>query len=184
MNIQVEGANRNGGLPILSDQNQDQQPPNQNQEQMVVELIANQNEPMVDQNEESQAAAAADPNQAQIIVQDHRPEQAADQDQVLQEAANDGADQQQDPEKARVLPYGVVTIHSDQSNTIDNNYAEVRNEEDENIQDITYDRVNDNTEVTENGYSTVVRDKPTQQQPQRDRMYESVDEAFDRGKNR
>lgn len=182
VNIQVEGANRNGGLPILSDQNQDQQPPNQNQEQMVVELIANQNEPIVDQNEESQAAAA-DPNQAQIIVQDHRPEQAADQDQVLQEAANDGADQQQDPEKARVLPYGVVTIHSDQSNTIDNNYAEVRNEEDENIQDITYDRVNDNTEVTENGYSTVVRDKPTQQQPQRDRMYESVDEAFDRGKN-
>lgn len=176
VNIQIEPGSKldhNGGLQ-LTDQNQDQQPANQ--EQLVVQLVANRNEQLVDQNEELQGA-----DQAEVIAQDQQEQQQpADQNQAPQQAANGNADQQPDAEKAKV-PYGVVTIHSDQSNTpIDNNYAEVRNEADENVQDITYDRVNDDTEVNENGYSTVVRDKTTQQQPQRDRMYESVDEAFER----
>lgn len=154
----------------LADQNQDQRPANQEQP------IANQVEQPVDQNEEPQAVA--DPNQAQVIAE--RQQQPADQNQA--QAPDGGADQELDTEKAKI-PYGVVTIHSDQSNTPtdNNNYAEVRNETDENIRDATYDRVNDNSEINdESGYSTVVRDKPTQQRPQRDRMYESVDEAFDR----
>lgn len=169
VNVQIEAGSESDhseGLQ-LDNQNQDQQPGNQNQNQ----LVANQNEELGNQNEEPQEA---DPNEAQANVQDHQAQQPADQDQAAQEAAN--GDQQQDPEKAKI-PYGVVTIHSDAA--ADNNYAEVRNE-DESIQDIMYDSVNDDTGVTENGYSTVVRDKPTQQQPRRDRMYESVDEAFDR----
>lgn len=179
VNIQKEAGpelDHDKGLQ-LADQNQDHQPANQHEGgQLEVQLVANQNEELGDQNEEPQEA---DQNEGQANAQD-QPQQPADQDedQAAQEAAN--GNQQQDPEKTKI-PYGVVTIHSDQSNaTVDNNnYAEVRNE-DESIQDITYDRVNDDSEVIENGYSTVVRDKPTQQQPRRDRMYESVDEAFDR----
>lgn len=175
VNVQIEARPESGhseGVQ-LADQNQDHQPGNQDQDQLVVQLVANQNEELGDQNEEPQEV---DPNEAQANAQDHQAQQPADQNQD-QEAAN--GNQQQDPEKAKI-PYGVVTIHSDQSNAAaDNNYAEVRNE-DESIQDIMYDSVNDDGAVNENGYSTVVRDKPIQQQPRRDRMYESVDEAFDR----
>lgn len=166
VNVQIEEMNHN----VAANQNQDQQPANQNQEQ----LIANQNEQLVNQNENLQAD---DPNQGQEVIQDHQGQQPANQDQ----AANRNMDQQPDAERAKV-PYGIVTIHSDQSNTppIDNNYAEVRNEANEDVQDITYDRVNNEDETNENGYSTVVRDQTTQQYPRRDRMYESVDEAFDR----
>jgi len=167
VNVQVEevaGSNQSPELQPV-DQNQDQQPANQDQEQ----LVANQNEPMVGQNE------------LQAAIQNPQAQQPANQNEALQqaEAANGNADQQPNAEKPKI-PYGIVTIHSDQSKTTDNNYAEVRNEGTEDVQDLTYDRVNDDSEITENGYSTVVRDQPTQQRPQRDRMYESVDEAFER----
>ena len=171
VNVQLEASNRDAG----SQSPADQQPADANQGQPM----ADQNEQLADQNVDLQAA---DPQ----VVQD-QAQQPANQNPAPQQAANANGD----AEGAKV-PYGVVTIHSDQSNTpTDNNYAEVRNEEDDTMQDATYDRVNydvvnDSSEVNEGGYSTVVRDQTTQQQqqqqepPQRDRMYESVDEAFNR----
>ena len=179
VNVQLEASSkpdRDAGSQS-PDENQDQQQPvNTDQEQPV----ANQGEQLADQNVELQAAE---------LVQD-QPQQAADQPQAPQAAANGdvvGQQQQQDAEKTKI-PYGVVTIHSDQSNTPadNNNYAVVRSEEDEATQDTMYDRVNydvinDSSRVNENGYSTVKRDQPAQpEQPRRDRMYESVDEAFNK----
>ena len=179
VNVQLEArskSDREAGSQS-PDKNQDQQQPvNLDQEQPV----ANQDEQLVDQNVDLQAAEP---------VQD-QPQQAVNQPQAPQAAANgDVVDQQrQDAEKTKI-PYGVVTIHSDQSNTpADNNYAEVRSEEGEGTQDTMYDCVNydvindsSSSKVNENGYSTVVRDQPTQpEQPRRDRMYESVDEAFNK----
>ena len=180
VNVQLEASDRHAGSQSPTE-NEDQQPAGANQGQPM----ANQNEQLADQNVDLQAA---DPQ----VVQD-QVQQPANQNQAAQQAANGGP---QDAEGAKV-PYGVVTIHSDQSNTpTDNNYAEVRNddEEEDTIQDATYDRVNydrvnDTSDINESGYSVVVRDQATQQQqqqqqqqqpPQRDRMYESVDEAFDR----
>lgn len=172
VNVHLEASDRNAG----SQSPAENQPADGNQGQPMPD----QNEQLADQNVDLQAA---DPQ----VVQDHQAQQPANQNQAPQQAANG---EPQDVEGAKV-PYGVVTIHSDQSNTpTDNNYAEVRNDEEEDtIQDATYDRVNydrvnDSGDVNEGGYSTVVRDQATQQQQQqpaqRDRMYESVDEAFDR----
>lgn len=156
-----------------ANQNQDQQPANQNQEQPV----ANQNEQLIGQNEEPQA------NDPQLVVHNQAQPPGNQNQDGGQHPGNGDADQRQlDAENPRV-PYGVITIHSDQPN--DNNYAEVRGETDDDIQDITYDRVKDDNETAESGYSTVTHDQTMQQQQRqeqrrKDRMYESVDEAFNR----
>jgi len=181
-NHEVKSSNQNLE-PQLANQNPHPPLANQNPEPQ----LANQNQQVANQEEAQQA----DQNPAQQIDnQNQVPQQAANPDQNMQVPAVNGnnAGQQVVAEGARV-PYGIVTIHSDQPVPTNDNYAEVRNvgmsseppiDEPE---DLTYDRVIDDSTTNENGYSTVVRDQIAgggQRRPKRHNMYESVDEVLNR----
>jgi len=166
--VVVESQESNQNLdPHLANQNAEPRLANQNQNQLVA---ANQEQAQeVDQNpdqqieDQNQVPRAANPNQAPAVN-------------------GNNAGQQVDAE-ARI-PYGVVTIHSDRPVPTNDNYAEVRNvgmSSEPSIdepEDLTYDRVIDDSTTNENGYSTVVRDQITGGRPKRNNMYESVDEVL------
>ena len=172
---------------------------NQNVEPQLADQ--NQDQPAVSQEGQPQEA---DQNHNQQNVNQDRDQQNGDhQNQAIQQAANPNQDVQAaavnvnnpgpqvDAEGARV-PYGVVTIHSDRLEPVNDNYAEVRNvgmssepSVDE-PEDLTYDKVVDDASVNdENGYSTVSRDQIAgdgggQRRPKRNNMYESVDEVLNK----
>ncbi|XP_065897760.1 uncharacterized protein [Dysidea avara] len=186
-NNQKEIANQKRGSaiimePIVGDQNQEVQVAVENQESNRNEpQLADQDQPAVNQEQQLQEAV-------QNPDQQNGNQNNPNQDVQAAVVNGNNAGQQVDAEEARV-PYGVVTIHSDQPEPANDNYAEVRNvgmssepslDEPE---DLTYDRVVDDSTTNENGYSTVVRDQIAgggQCRPKRHNMYESVDEVLNR----